>query len=201
MNATIPILLASSLSLIVSCFERDITPKRIGDSKSARIQLRLSIIEKRQSTEVRDIYCSSSDKDDCVIIHNMKKTAAFHLSAGLCKEALHTLSGCLALQQKMNGKESVEVAETLNMMGTVMAILGTEYHYRAVAAFEQALEIYQQQLGIGSEESAACRKNLCMLLNQRLNYDVRCKHLSIRSVSMFQNWAFVKDQYQYGTVY
>jgi hypothetical protein len=56
-----------------------------------------------------------------------------------------------------------------------MAILGTEYHYRAVAAFEQALEIYQQQLGIGSEESAACRKNLCMLLNQRLNYDYDVK--------------------------
>jgi len=36
-----------------------------------------------------------------------------------------------------------------------------------MAAFEKALKIYQQQLGFGSEESAACLKNLYLLLHQQ----------------------------------
>lgn len=48
-----------------------------------------------------------------------------------------------------------------------MANMGAEYNYRAMTVFEQALEIYQQQLGFGSEESAACLKNLYLLLHQQ----------------------------------
>jgi hypothetical protein len=108
----------------------------IGDSK----RLQLSIIAEQQSAEDREIvYCCSSDEGDSVI-RKMRKTAAFHLSEGHLKEALHTLNKCLALQQKLHGKESVEVADTFNMMGTIMANMGTEYHYRAMTAFEQALE-------------------------------------------------------------
>jgi hypothetical protein len=151
-------------------------------------------LNEQQSADDREIYYCGSDEGDCVI-RNMKQTADLHLSVGLPKEALHTLNKCLALQQQMHGKVSVEVAETFNMMGTIMAIMGTEYHYRAVAAFEQALEIYQQELGFGSEESAGCRKNLYLLLHQRLGYDVRCTQLPIRSVSMWLNWEYVKDQY------
>ena len=134
----------------------------IGDSK----RLQLSIIAEQQSAEDREIvYCCSSDEGNCVT-HKMKKTAAFHLSEGHLKEALHTLNKCLALQQKLHGKESVEVADTFNTMGTIMANMGTDYHYRAMTAFEQALNIYQQELGFGSEESAACVKNLYLLLHQ-----------------------------------
>jgi hypothetical protein len=134
----------------------------LGDSK----RLQLSIIAEQQRAEDREIYCCSSDEGDYVI-SKMKKTATFHLSEGHLKEALYTLTKCLALQQKLHGKESVEVAETFNMMGTIMANIGTEYHYRAMTAFEQALEIYQQQLGFGSEESAVCLKNLYLLLHQQ----------------------------------
>ena len=157
-------------------------------------RLKLRIIDEQQIADDREIIYCGSDEGDCVI-RNMKQTAALHLSVGLPKEALHTLNKCLALQQQMHGNVSVEVAKTFNMMGIIMAIMGTEYHYRAVAAFEQALEIYQQELGFGSEESAGCRKNLYMLLHQRLGYDVRCTQLPIRSVSMWLNWEFVKDQY------
>ena len=49
-----------------------------------------------------------------------------------------------------------------------MANMGTIYSYRAMAAFfEQALKINQQQRGFGSEESAACLKNLYLLLHQQ----------------------------------
>ena len=133
----------------------------IGDSK----RLQLSIIAEQGIADDREIYCCSSDEGDCVI-NKMKKTAAFHLSEGHLKEALHTLNKCLALQQKLHGKESVEVADTFNFMGTIMANMGTDYKYRAMTAFEQALELYRQQRGFGSEESAACLKNLYMLLHQ-----------------------------------
>ncbi len=142
----------------------DIVDDSIVRSDSKRLQL--SIIAEQQSAEDREIvYCCSSDEGDSVI-RKMRKTAAFHLSEGHLKEALHTLNKCLALQQKLHGKESVEVADTFNMMGTIMANMGTEYHYRAMTAFEQALNIFQQELGFGSEESAACVKNLYLLLHQ-----------------------------------
>jgi len=135
----------------------------IADSK--RLQLSIIADQGSAATDL-EIYCCSTDEGDCVV-SKMKKTAASHLSEGNLKDALHTLNKCLALQQKLNGKESVEVADTFNMMGTIMANMGAEYNYRAMTAFEQALKIYQQQIGFGSEESAACLKNLYLLLHQQ----------------------------------
>ncbi|KAL7497349.1 hypothetical protein ACHAWT_007584 [Skeletonema menzelii] len=143
----------------------DIVDDSINIADSKRLQLSI-IAEQGSVTTDREIYCCSTDEGDCVV-SKMKKTAAFHLSEGNLNESLHTLNKCVAFQQKLNGKKSVEVADTFNMMGAIMANMGAEYNYRAMTAFEQALEIYQQQLGFGSEESAACLKNLYLLLHQQ----------------------------------
>ncbi len=145
----------------------DIVDDSINIADSKRLQLSI-IAEQQESAAATDrkIYCCSTNEGDCVV-SKMKKTAAFHLSEGNLNEALFTLNKCVALQQKLNGKESVQVADTFNMMGTIMANMGTDYSYRAMTAFEQALKIYQQGLGCGSEESAACLKNLYLLLHQQ----------------------------------
>lgn len=143
----------------------DIVDDSINIADSKRLQLSI-IAEKGSDFTDREIYCCSTEEGDRVV-SKMKKTAAFHLKEGNLHEALHALNKCVAFQQKLNGKESVEVADTFNLMGTIMANMGAEYNYRAMTAFEQALEIYQQQLGFGSEESAACLKNLYLLLHQQ----------------------------------
>ena len=138
----------------------------ISDSK----RLQLSIIaEQGTAATNREIYCCSTDEGDCVV-RKMKKTAASHLSDGNLEDALQMLNKCLAFQQKLHGKRSVEVADTFNMMGTVMANMGTDYNFRAMNAFERALKIYQDQIGFGSEEAAACLKNLYLLLHQERVY-------------------------------
>lgn len=144
----------------------DIVDDSINIADSKRLQLSIIAEQESAATDHREIYCCSTNEGDCVV-RKMKKTAGFHMSEGNLNEALFTLNKCVALQQKLNGKESVEVADTFNMMGTIMATMGTEYSYRAMAAFEKALKIYQQQLGFGSEESAACLKNLYLLLHQQ----------------------------------
>lgn len=96
----------------------------------------------------------------------MKKTADFHLSEGNLKTAVHTLTKCLELEQKLIGKESTAAADTLLKMGSIMANMGADYESRSLTAFEEALKIYQQEYGASSKESAECLKNIYLLLHK-----------------------------------
>ena len=96
----------------------------------------------------------------------MKKTADFHLSEGNLKTAVHTLTKCLELEQKLIGKKSTAAADTLLKMGSIMANMGADYQYRAMTTFEEALMIYQQEYGASSKESAECLKNIYLLLHK-----------------------------------
>lgn len=100
------------------------------------------------------------------VIRKMKKTAEFHLSEGNLKTAVHTLTKCLELQQKLIGKESTAAADTLLKMGSIMANMGANYQYRAMTALEEALKIYQQEYGTSSKESAECLKNIYLLVHK-----------------------------------
>jgi len=143
---------------------RNIDPPFISDSLSGSQHLQSSIMMLTESMDEHEVHCCKKDEASDVI-KLMEKKAKTKIDEGNLNDALTILNNSLALQQKLYGKKSPQVAQTLNTMGEVLSNLGDEYMYMAMSTLEESLAI-RMELEPGSEDTALTLKNLWMLFHK-----------------------------------
>ena len=125
------------------------------------------VLTEDNGTEGRhhEVHCCKRDEADDVI-QKLQEKARTQIDEGRLHDALQNLNKSLAMEQKLYGKKHPKVAATLNTMGEVLSNCGADCRYTALAALEESLEIRQNQLPPGSEDTAATVKNLWLLLHE-----------------------------------
>ena len=139
----------------------------ISDSVSGSKRFQRSIISLDEKDEKETVYCQR--KEAAIVVERLKSRAQRIIDQGEGRrtEALQLLNKALTIQQKLYGKNHLDVADTLNSIGCLLSIMGDEYTYMAMDTLEGVMLIRQSLEGEGSEGTALAVDNLWRLFHNR----------------------------------